>query len=88
VHVIIAYDISVERVNKVKAYLRTQLTWIQNSLFEGEISDSMYLRIKNSLLDIIEPEKDSITIYILPNKHALTREDLGVKKGHADDRVL
>lgn len=87
-YVIIAYDVSVERVNKVKGYLRTQLTWVQNSLFEGEISESRHMAIRESLFDIIDVNSDSVTIYKFPNNKVLTREDLGVKKGHPDDNVL
>ena len=52
-YVIIVYDIKVERVNKVKGYLRTQLNWIQNSVFEGEVTLSELEVIKKGLKDII-----------------------------------
>jgi CRISPR-associated protein Cas2 len=87
-YVIIAYDVSVERVNKVKAYLRTQLTWVQNSLFEGELSESRYLAVINKLSEIIDPADDSVTIYKFSNKDIFTREDLGIKKGDPDEVVL
>ncbi|HII53309.1 CRISPR-associated endonuclease Cas2 [Candidatus Micrarchaeota archaeon CG08_land_8_20_14_0_20_49_17] len=87
-YVIIAYDISVERVNKVKGYLRTQLTWVQNSLFEGEITESRYLRIAGKLAELIEPGADTITIYKFPNKSVIERIDLGITKGHPDDIIL
>ena len=41
-YVIIVYDIKVERVNKVKSFLRQYLFWIQNSVFEGESSESEF----------------------------------------------
>ena len=85
---IIAYDVSVERVNKVKAYLRTQLTWVQNSLFEGELSESRFLAVKSFILKIIEREHDSVTIYCFPNNKVITRIELGVKKGNPDDTIL
>lgn len=87
-YVIIAYDVSVEHVNKVKAYLRTQLTWVQNSLFEGELTDSRFLEVKERLTKIIKPEKDSITIYIVQSKGMIERQDIGVKKGDPTENVL
>lgn len=87
-YVIIAYDVSVERVNKVKSYLRTQLTWVQNSLFEGELTESQYMKVRKSLTELINTETDSITIYKLPNNKIIEREDLGIKKGHPDDIIL
>lgn len=87
-YVIIAYDVSIERVNKVKSYLRTQLTWVQNSLFEGEISEARDMRIRKTLSELIDAERDTITIYTLQNKNNLEREDLGVTKGNPEERVI
>lgn len=87
-YVIIAYDVSVERVNKVKSYLRTQLTWVQNSLFEGELSESRYLRIITELSKLCDSSYDSITVYKLVNNKVLSREDIGIKKGSSNDIIL
>lgn len=86
-YVIIAYDVSVERVNKVKKYLRTQLTWVQNSLFEGELTDSRYLKIKSELEKLIETS-DNIAIYKFQNKNFLERIDLGTKKGDPEEIIF
>ncbi|MEW6723156.1 MAG: CRISPR-associated endonuclease Cas2 [Candidatus Micrarchaeota archaeon] len=85
---IIAYDVSVERVNKVKSYLRTQLTWVQNSLFEGELSESRQMEVFNTLKRLIDPSSDTITIYALPTKNSLERTDMGIKKGDSEERVI
>ncbi len=87
-YVIIAYDIGIKRVNKVKSYLRTQLTWVQNSLFEGEISESKYLNLEAKLAGIIKLQEDSITIYKFLNKNLFVRTDKGIKKGSAEDKIL
>lgn len=87
-YVIVAYDVSVDRVNKVKSYLRTQLTWVQNSLFEGEITESRYMEIKKNLLDIINTENDSVVIYKFSSPKIFERENFGVKKGDPDELVL
>ena len=44
-YVIIVYDIKAERVNKVKSFLRQYLFWIQNSVFEGEASESEFMMV-------------------------------------------
>ena len=87
-YVIIAYDVSVERVNKVKSYLRTQLTWIQNSLFEGEITESRYMEIRKNLLDIINEQEDNVVIYKFSSPNIMERENYGMKKGDPNDIVL
>ena len=64
-YVIIVYDIKVERVNKVKSFLRQYLFWIQNSVFEGEASESEFKIIYDGLMKIIDTEVDSVIFLIL-----------------------
>ena len=52
-YVIIVYDINVDRVNKVKSFLRQYLFWIQNSVFEGELLNREVLGIEKSPIDEI-----------------------------------
>ena len=79
-YVIIVYDINVDRVNKVKSFLRQYLFWIQNSVFEGEVTDSEFELIYNGLKEIINEEVDSIIIYKLRMAELLNREVLGIEK--------
>ena len=65
-YLIIVYDINTKRVNKVKSCLRTYLYWIQNSVFEGEISEVKYEEMKNKLEKIIDKDEDSIIVYKMP----------------------
>lgn len=83
-YVIIVYDIKVERVNKVKGFLRKHLYWIQNSVFEGEVTKSELEKIKTGLLDIIEKEEDSVIIYRFRTSDAFSRKVLGVEKAPID----
>lgn len=84
-YVIIVYDINVERVNKVKSFLRQYLYWIQNSVFEGEVTDSEFELIYKGLMDIIDDEVDSIIIYKLRMAELLNREVLGIEKSPIDE---
>ena len=84
-YVIIVYDINVERVNKVKSFLRQYLYWIQNSVFEGEVTDSEFELIYKGLMDIIDDEVDSIIIYKLRMANLLNREVLGIEKSPIDE---
>jgi CRISPR-associated protein Cas2 len=70
----------VERVSSVCQYLRKYLNWVQNSVFEGELTISELAKIENDLKNIIDENKDSITIYILSSEKALKRKFLGTKK--------
>ena len=84
-YVIIVYDINVDRVNKVKSFLRQYLYWIQNSVFEGEITDSEFELIYNGLIEIIDGEVDSIIIYKFRMVELLEREVLGIEKSPIDE---
>jgi len=79
-YVIIVYDVSVERVSKVCQFLRQFLNWIQNSVFEGELTKAELEKIKTGLKKIIDSERDSIIIYTLRTDQILKREILGVEK--------
>jgi CRISPR-associated protein Cas2 len=84
-YVIIVYDINVERVNNVKSFLRQHLFWIQNSVFEGEVTQSEFEIIHNGLLEIIDEEVDSVIIYKLRMEELLNREVLGIEKAPIDE---
>ncbi|RLI82318.1 MAG: CRISPR-associated endonuclease Cas2, partial [Archaeoglobales archaeon] len=62
-YVIITYDVNVKRVNRVKKFLRMHMNWVQNSVFEGELTESELLRIKSELKKIINEDEDSIFLY-------------------------
>lgn len=79
-YVIMVYDVSVERVLKVLKTARKYLTWVQNSVLEGEITDANFMRLKDEVNRIME-EEDSITFYILRTTEYMRKETLGTVKG-------
>ena len=79
-YVIIVYDVSVERVSKVCQFLRMYLNWIQNSVFEGEISKAQLKEIEINLKDLVNLEEDSVIIYKMRTDQAFKRKVIGVKK--------
>ncbi|RLF85863.1 CRISPR-associated endonuclease Cas2 [Thermococci archaeon] len=82
-YIIIVYDVNVSRVNKVKKFLRQYLVWIQNSVFEGEVTLAEYERIKNGIKELIDESEDSIVIYKL--RSSPKRDIIGVEKNPLDD---
>ncbi|AKG92220.1 CRISPR-associated protein, Cas2 family [Geoglobus ahangari] len=86
-YVIIAYDVNVERVNRVKKFLRQHLNWIQNSLFEGEITPADLEEIKMGLKKIIDEDEDMIVIYRLRSADAMKREVIGVEKSSMEEVI-
>ncbi|MCS7113802.1 MAG: CRISPR-associated endonuclease Cas2 [Nitrososphaerota archaeon] len=79
--VIMVYDVGEERLPRVLGIGRRYLTWIQNSVFEGEISDANFVRLKDKLSKVIDKEHDAVTFYILRTTAYMKKENLGVVKG-------
>jgi CRISPR-associated protein Cas2 len=79
-YVIMAYDVGVERVAKALKIARKYLTWIQNSVLEGEITDANFMKLKYEIAEIME-EGDSVTFYVLRTTEYMRKETLGTIKG-------
>jgi len=82
-YVIMTYDVGQERISKVLGIGRKYLTWIQNSVFEGEISEANFMRLKHELSRVIDRNHDSITFFILRTTAYMRKETLGVTKGES-----
>lgn len=80
-YVIVTYDIEVERVNKVLKTCRKYLTWVQNSVLEGEINKAQLKRFKSELYKIIDEDNDSVNFYKLRTTQYFEKETLGIAKG-------
>ena len=83
-YIIIVYDIKVERVNKVKSFLRQHLYWIQNSVFEGDITKSQFREITTKLKEIIDVNEDSIIIFTTKTEELIKRQVIGIEKSKLD----
>ena len=81
--IILVYDIEVKRVAKVCKYLRQHLNWIQNSVFEGQLTKAQLARVKSGLEALTDPEYDSIIIYQLRDARWINKEVMGVDKNPA-----
>lgn len=82
--VILVYDIGVKRVAKVLKTCRKYLYWVQNSVFEGEISEVNLTKLKGELSKIINKDVDSIIIYSFRTTKYSSIEIIGLKKGGQD----
>jgi CRISPR-associated protein Cas2 len=82
-YVIMVYDVEQERVAKVCKYLRQSLTWVQNSVFEGELTKAQLAKVKSGLSSIINTEKDAIIVYTMRDVKWMDREIMGIDKNPA-----
>lgn len=82
---IVTYDIMEERVNKVRKILKKYLIWVQNSVFEGELTEAKFQKCINELLKVIHREEDSIYFYRLENQIGYEKRILGLEKNLTDN---
>jgi len=80
-YLIMVYDINEKRVNKVLKTGRKYLNWVQNSVFEGEITGAKFVKLKSELKRIIKENEDSIIFYIMRTTRYSRREIMGMSKG-------
>lgn len=80
-YLIMVYDVNEKRVAKVLKVSRKYLTWVQNSVLEGEISEAKFLKLKYELKKIINEKEDSVIFYIFRTRLYTDREIMGRKKG-------
>ena len=80
-YIILVYDIGEERVTRILKICRKYLTWVQNSVFEGEITEANLVKLKTELKKNMKKEDDSIIIYGLRTTLYSFRETMGKEKG-------
>ena len=86
-YVIAVYDVGQKRVGKMLKLCRRYLNWIQNSVFEGEISESRLEELKLESKKLMNAEEDSFIIFSTRQEKWLNKEILG-KTGVATDNFL
>lgn len=83
-YVIMVYDVSVERVARVLKIGRRYLTWVQNSVLEGELTPAQFARLQRDVLKVLNEDEDSVLFYTLRSAQDVRRELIGVKKGEPE----
>jgi CRISPR-associated protein Cas2 len=83
-YVILVYDVHHKRVGKMLKLCRRYLNWIQNSVFEGAISE---LKLKEMIFEarqIMDESYDSIIIFSSRNERWLDKQVIGLEKNEID----
>ena len=83
-YVILVYDVGEKRVGKMLKLCRQYLNWIQNSVFEGELSEVQLRELKLKIKNIAKIEYDSIIIFSSRNSRWFKKDILGVDRNKLD----
>ena len=92
--VLISYDVSTAsaagrtRLRKVAKECQNHAQRVQNSVFEADLDYSAFLRLKDRLLKLIDPEQDSLRFYYLGNNWEKMVEHVGAKKTYNPEGVI
>lgn len=84
-YVILVYDCGEKRVGKMLKLCRRYLNWIQNSVFEGEISEVKLKELKYSVEKIIKKEEDSMIIFMSNRNEWFEKEIIGKERANTDN---
>ena len=79
-YVILVYDVGVERITNVRIFLKQYLNWVQNSVFEGELTEAELMHVEEGLRERIDPALDFIVIYRLASNKFLETTEMGTPK--------
>lgn len=83
--VLITYDVCVttdggtRRLRRIAKVCLDYGLRVQNSVFECEVDPAQFTFLKNELLDIYEPDSDSLRFYMLGKKGRQRVEHFGTK---------
>jgi CRISPR-associated protein Cas2 len=66
--VVISYDISDDkRRTKIHSLLKSYGEWVQYSVFECELTNTEYARLRSRFDKLIKPDEDNANFYLLGN---------------------
>jgi len=84
-YLIVVYDIiSQKRGTKLLKFLRQHLNWVQNSVLEGEVTESGFEKITGGIKEIINKDKDSVIYYTFDSMNYTERGVIGIEKNELD----
>ena len=84
-YIILVYDIGEKRVGKMLKLCRQYLTWIQNSVFEGELTEGQLQRLLSEAKRIMVEDEDSLILFKSRGKQWLDKDIIGLEKGETDN---
>ena len=86
-YVILVYDIDQKRVGKMLKLCRRYLNWIQNSVFEGEMTEVKLKELLHEAKGIMKEESDSIIVFKSRQEKWLDKLVIGREKNKLDNFI-
>jgi len=86
VYVVVVYDVQADRTYRFLNFLRQYLTHVQNSVFEGELTEGDVEEVKHRLESMLEAD-ESVILYRMTSEKYVTRTVYGEDPAE-DDQFL
>lgn len=83
-YVILVYDIGEKRVGKMLKLCRRYLNWIQNSVFEGSITELKLKELIYEAKQLMDENHDSLIIFSSRNERWLNKQVIGQERNQLD----
>lgn len=71
-YVIVVYDVQADRTHKFLSFLRRYLTHVQNSVFEGQLTEGTLAEVKAELESMLQ-SGESVMIYRMSSEKYVDR---------------
>lgn len=84
-YVILVYDMGERRVAKMLKLCRRYLNWIQNSVFEGELTQVKLQELIGEARAIMDEYEDSLIIFTNRDARWLNKQVIGIEKASLDN---
>ncbi|MVM34678.1 CRISPR-associated endonuclease Cas2 [Spirosoma sp. HMF4905] len=84
-YVILVYDMGQKRVGKMLKLCRRYLNWIQNSVFEGEMTEVQLNELLYEARRIMKDDEDSLILFKNRDKKWLDKQIVGMERQSTDD---
>lgn len=79
-YLVVVYDVKSENSNKILKILRKFLFHVQNSVFEGELTDLEFKKLKQEVKNNINEKVDSVIYYNIISQKVIKKEGINTKK--------
>jgi CRISPR-associated protein Cas2 len=82
---ILVYDVGEKRVAKMLKLCRRYLNWIQNSVFEGEITEFKLTELIHKAKQIMDLDYDSLIVFKSRQQQWLDKQIIGSERNALDN---
>jgi CRISPR-associated protein Cas2 len=84
-YVILVYDVNQKRVGKMLKLCRQYLTWIQNSVLEGELTEVKLKELLAKAEKLMDKDEDSLIVFKSREARWLDKQIVGLEKNPVDN---